>query len=73
MIAGSVHDVLTEFPDWQGVKIVVALSQGTPWLLTVRADLPAKRGDINAVKGLRITAARRAGLGAQTTASRCGY
>jgi ABC-type nitrate/sulfonate/bicarbonate transport system substrate-binding protein len=57
MIAGSVHDVLTEFPDWQGVKIVVALSQGTPWLLTVRADLPAKRGDINAVKGLRITAA----------------
>ena len=58
MIAGSVHDVLTEFPDWQGVKILVALSQGTPWLLTVRADLPAKRGDINGVKGLRITAAQ---------------
>ena len=58
MIAGSVHDVLTEFPDWRGVKIVVALSQGTPWLLTVRADLPAKRGDIDGVKGLRITAAQ---------------
>jgi NitT/TauT family transport system substrate-binding protein len=58
MIAGSVHDVLTEFPAWQGVKIVVALSQGTPWLLTVRADLPAERGDINGVKGLRITAAQ---------------
>jgi ABC-type nitrate/sulfonate/bicarbonate transport system substrate-binding protein len=57
MMAGSVHDVLTEFPDWQGVKIAVALSQGTPWLLTVRADLPAKRGDINALRGLRITAA----------------
>jgi len=57
MIAGSVHDVLTEFPDWQGVKIAVALSQGTPWLLTVRADLPARRGDINAVRGLRLTAA----------------
>lgn len=58
MIAGSVHDVLTEFPDWQGVKIIVALSQGTPWLLTMRADLPAERGDINGVKGTRITAAQ---------------
>jgi NitT/TauT family transport system substrate-binding protein len=57
MIAGSVHDVLTEFPQWKGVKIVVALSQGTPWLLVVRADFPANRGDISAVKGLRLTAA----------------
>jgi len=57
MIAGSVHDVLTEFPDWKGVKIAVALSQGTPWLLTVRADLGAKRGDLNALRGLRLTAA----------------
>jgi NitT/TauT family transport system substrate-binding protein len=57
MIAGSVHDVLTEFPRWEGVKLVVALSQGTPWLLVVRADLAAKRGDLAAVKGLRLTAA----------------
>jgi NitT/TauT family transport system substrate-binding protein len=57
MVAGSVHDVLTEFPDWRGAKIVVALSQGTPWLLVVRADLSAKRGDINAVRGLRLSAA----------------
>jgi ABC-type nitrate/sulfonate/bicarbonate transport system substrate-binding protein len=57
MMAGSVHDVLTEFKDWRGVKIVVALSQGTPWLLTVRKDLPAGRGDWNALKGLRLTAA----------------
>jgi NitT/TauT family transport system substrate-binding protein len=57
MIAGSVHDVLTQFPQWRGVKIVVALSQGTPWLLVVRTDLAAKRGELNAVKGLRLTAA----------------
>ena len=57
MIAGSVHDLLTEFPDWRGVKIAVTLSQGTPWLLTVRADLAAKRGDIQALRGLRLTAA----------------
>jgi ABC-type nitrate/sulfonate/bicarbonate transport system substrate-binding protein len=57
MIAGSVFDLLTEFPNWQGAKIAVALSQGTPWLLVVRADLVAKRGDLNALRGLRITAA----------------
>ena len=57
MIAGSVHDVLTEFSQWKGVKIVVSLSKGTPWLLVVRADLAAKRGDLNAIKGLRLTAA----------------
>jgi NitT/TauT family transport system substrate-binding protein len=57
MIAGSVHDVLREFPRWKGVKIIVALSQGTPWLLVIRADLAAKRGDLNAIKGLRLTAA----------------
>src|SRR5215813_3808690 len=57
MAAGSVYDVLTEFPGWKGAKIVVALSQGTPWLLTVRADLAARRGDLGAVKGLRLTAA----------------
>ena len=57
MMAGSVHDLLTEFPGWKGAKLVVALSQGTPWLLVVRADLPARRGEISAVKGLRLTAA----------------
>jgi NitT/TauT family transport system substrate-binding protein len=57
IIAGSVHDVLTEFPRWEGVKLAVALSQGTPWLLVVRADLPARRGEIKALRGLRVTAA----------------
>jgi ABC-type nitrate/sulfonate/bicarbonate transport system substrate-binding protein len=57
MISGSVYDVLTEFPRWEEVKLVVALSQGTPWLLVVRADLAAKRGDVSAVRGLRLTAA----------------
>jgi NitT/TauT family transport system substrate-binding protein len=57
LAAGSVYDVLTQFPQWKGSRIVVALSQGTPWLLVVRADLAARRGDINAVRGLRLTAA----------------
>ena len=55
--AGSVFDLLRVFPDWSGAKLVVALSQGTPWLLVVRADLAATRGDLTALKGLRLTAA----------------
>ena len=57
IIAGTVFDLLTVFPSWHGVKLVMALSQGTPHLLVVRSDLPANRGDINALKGLRIAAA----------------
>src|SRR5881409_456595 len=56
-VAGGAHTTLLAFPQWKGAKLVVTLSQGTPWLLVVRADLPARRGDIGAVKGLRIGAA----------------
>jgi ABC-type nitrate/sulfonate/bicarbonate transport system substrate-binding protein len=54
---GAPYSLLTDFPGWKGTKLVVALSQGTPWLLVVRADLAAKRGDLSAIKGLRLGAA----------------
>jgi ABC-type nitrate/sulfonate/bicarbonate transport system substrate-binding protein len=56
-VAGGAHSTLLAFPGWKGAKLVVTLSQGTPWLLVLRADLPARRGDIGAVRGLRIGAA----------------
>jgi NitT/TauT family transport system substrate-binding protein len=56
-VAGGAHTTLLAFPDWKGAKLVVALSQGTPWLLVLRADLAARRGDVSAVTGLRIGAA----------------
>src|SRR3989442_15764085 len=52
-VAGGAHTMLLAVPQWNGAKLVVTLSQGTPGLLVVRADLPARRGDIGAVKGLR--------------------
>lgn len=55
--SGAVYQILTAFPEWKGAKVVVALSQGTPWLLVVRADLAAKQGDLAAIKGLRVSAA----------------
>jgi NitT/TauT family transport system substrate-binding protein len=56
-VAGGAHSTLLAFPGWKGAKVVVALSEGTPWLLVLRRDLNVLRGDINAVKGRRIGAA----------------
>lgn len=55
-VASSAYTELEEFPDWKGLKILCALAQHTYWLLVVRSDLGAKRGDIRAVKGLRLGA-----------------
>ena len=45
------------FPEWQGAKLLAALSQGMYWLLVMRADLDVKPGDVEAVKGRTIGAA----------------
>lgn len=56
-VAGSAHATLTAFPEWKGAKLIAALAQKMYWLLILRSDLGAKRGDIQAIKGLRIGAA----------------
>jgi ABC-type nitrate/sulfonate/bicarbonate transport system substrate-binding protein len=56
LLGGSAYWGLKAFPEWQGGKLLCALSQHTYWFLAVRADLGARRGDLNAVKGLRIHA-----------------
>ena len=56
-VAGSAHATLMAFPDWKGAKLLAALGQRMYWLLVLRAGLGAKRGEISAVKGLRIGAA----------------
>jgi ABC-type nitrate/sulfonate/bicarbonate transport system substrate-binding protein len=56
-VVTGAHTVLGAFPEFRGAKLAVAVAQGTPWLLVLRADLPARPGDVGAVKGLRIGAA----------------
>jgi NitT/TauT family transport system substrate-binding protein len=56
-VAGAAHATLSAFPDWQGAKLLVGLAQRMYWLLVLRADLGAGRGDVHAVKGLRLGAA----------------
>src|SRR5215475_2687446 len=49
-------------PEWRGGKILSALSQYTYWFLAVRADLGAVKGDMSALKGLRISASGQPGI-----------
>ena len=56
-VAGPAHVTLLAFPEWQGAKLLAALSQGMYWLLVLRADIDATPGDVNAVKGKTIGAA----------------
>ncbi|MGA8971531.1 MAG: ABC transporter substrate-binding protein [Pseudolabrys sp.] len=52
---GPAYAATRAFPAWKGAKLLCALSQYSYWFLAVRADLDVKRGDVNAVKGLRIS------------------
>jgi len=56
-VAISAHAVLRSFPQWDGAKLLVTVAQGLPWLLIIRSDLSVDRGDMNALRGLRIAAA----------------
>jgi len=62
-VAGSAYSPLQEFPDWSGSKVLCALAHYTYWFLVMRSDLGAKRGDVHAVKGLRIGTSDSVGKG----------
>jgi ABC-type nitrate/sulfonate/bicarbonate transport system substrate-binding protein len=52
---GPAYAAIRAFPDWKGAKLLCALAQYSYWFLGVRADLQIKQGDVQAVKGLRIS------------------
>ena len=62
-VGGSAHSVPHAFPGWNGAKVLGSLAQGMYWFLILKSDLGAKKGDIEAVKGLRIGAAPLVDLG----------
>ncbi len=57
---GPAYAAVSAFPAWNGVKLLCALSQYSYWFLAVRADLGVKRGDLGALKGLRISSSMAA-------------
>jgi ABC-type nitrate/sulfonate/bicarbonate transport system substrate-binding protein len=56
-VGGAAHAPLYAFRDWTGCRLICALSQNMYWFLVVRKDVGAKRGELRALKGLRIGAA----------------
>jgi|SRR6266851_2208561 len=56
-VAGGASDALSAFTGWRGAKLLAAVCQHQSFLLVVRKELRATRGDLNVVKGLRIGAA----------------
>ena len=62
-VGGSAHSVPFAFPEWEGGKLLGSLAQNMYWFLVLRKDLKAKKGDINAIKGLSIGAAPLVELG----------
>ena len=62
-VGGSAHSVPSAFPGWTGAKLLAAQAQNTYWFLVLRSDLKAAKGDIAAIKGLKIGAAPLVALG----------
>lgn len=62
-LAGAAHAPMHAFPQWRGVKLVAALSQHMYWFLIMRADLGIARGDLTALRDVRIGAAPGPDLG----------
>jgi len=59
---GSPYTGLHAFPGWRGGVLLCALSHYTYWFLAIRSDLACERGDVSAVKGLRLSASALPGL-----------
>jgi len=62
-LAGAAHAPLVAFPDWQGAKLLGALSHNMYWFLVVRTDLDVAYGDLAALHDLYIGAAPGVDLG----------
>ena len=56
-VGGASHAVLYAFKDWQGGKLLCALAQHMYWFLVLHARFKAAKGNLSAVKNLRIGAA----------------
>jgi ABC-type nitrate/sulfonate/bicarbonate transport system substrate-binding protein len=59
---GSPFTGLRAFPGWRGARLLCALSRYNYWFLAIRADVEGERGDVSAVKGLRLSASADPGL-----------
>jgi ABC-type nitrate/sulfonate/bicarbonate transport system substrate-binding protein len=59
----SAHLLVAGFPEWRGVKLLCAQSQGMYWFLVMRSDLGISRGDLATLRGRTIGAAHWVAMG----------
>jgi ABC-type nitrate/sulfonate/bicarbonate transport system substrate-binding protein len=77
-IGCSAHLLVGGFPEWRGVKLLCAQSQGMYWFLVMRSDLATlaplapRRGDLSIVKGRTIGAAHWVGMGLRRLLAEAG-
>ncbi len=71
-IGCSAHLLVAGFPEWQGVKLLCAQSQGMYWFLVMRADLGIARGDLAALRGCSIGAAHWVAMGLRRLLAEAG-
>src|ERR1700754_301963 len=62
-LGASAHLMAGGFPQWQGVKLLCAQSQGMYWFLVIRKELGLARGDLASLRGLHIGAAPWVAMG----------
>jgi ABC-type nitrate/sulfonate/bicarbonate transport system substrate-binding protein len=62
-VVGTASATLTSFPDWRGARLLAAVAQRMYWFLVLRSDLNVSRGNVQAVRGLRIGAAPGVDIG----------
>ena len=55
-LGGPAYMATRAFHGWRGAKLLCALAPYSYWFLAIRADLDVRRGDLSALKGLRISA-----------------
>src|SRR5580658_6079902 len=58
--AGPAYSATRALPGWKGARLLCALSQYSYWFMAVRADLNVTRGDLDAIKGMRIATSMEA-------------
>jgi ABC-type nitrate/sulfonate/bicarbonate transport system substrate-binding protein len=70
---GPAYAATRAFPTWRGAKLLCALAQYSYWFMAVRADLDVRRGDMSAIKGLRISSSTAwPGIGLRHMLSQAG-
>ena len=72
-VGAEAHAALPIFPRWRGMKLICAQAQGMYWFLVMRADIGAKRGDLQCIRGRRIGAAPWVELGLKRLLADAGF